>query len=299
MSLGIRLSIGRSMVSRNLEVVSVERLPVVSIVLGCFCVLLSVLPAQAETVTDEELHFTLDVPEGFTPRPDLVGAMPNIVHAFQLGEAKEGEIPVLLLIEKLGGTIDRKPITREHLPAGFVGEMFDTTWQGFDVQATAVHESVNGLKAITYNVLIPLKRKAIQVRLLIPAEREPEFRPMLRPILDGLHGESNWVASAATPAVASSPLYPTLLLIMAIGIVLGGLVILWFLSRITPMGTVLVISVMLYAISWRIGEEEGREMLVVGGAIRMLGFAGGILGAIDMFLKRKPKDEKPSEPTPE
>lgn len=253
---------------------------------------------QAETVKDEQLHFTLDLPDGFAPRPDLIGAMPNIVHAFQYGEIKEGEIPVLLLIEKMGGFMGRQRVTREHLPDGFVGEMFDTTWQGFDVQGVAVHETGNGLEGITYNVQIPLKDEAIQVKLLIPAERKDELKPLLRPILDGLHGESNW-SSAAQPGIASSDSYGTILLAVMIGCVLIGLVILWFISRVSPKGTIFLIAVILYLMSWQFGELEGREVRMLEGGMRMLGFAGGILGLIDLLRKRRSASDQANEPKPE
>ena len=49
--------------------------------------------SHAETVTDSERGFTLNLPTGFVPRVDLIGATPDIVHAFEFGEAKEGSRP--------------------------------------------------------------------------------------------------------------------------------------------------------------------------------------------------------------
>src|SRR3954454_12293854 len=79
---------------------------------------------RADTITDSNLGFTLNLPPGFVARPDLVGAKPDIVHAFQFGEIKDGDVPVLLLIEKMGGVINRERLTKQNMPSGFNGELF-------------------------------------------------------------------------------------------------------------------------------------------------------------------------------
>ncbi len=250
----------------------------------------SVLESRADTVADPKLGFTLKLPTDFVPRPDLVGATPDIVHAFQYGEATEGEIAVLLLIEKLGGVIGRERLSSQDMPPGFNGDLFVTTWQGFEIDGFEVPESVNGVDAITYNVQIPLKREAIQVKLFGPVKREEVLRALLRQVLDGLKGESNWLAAAAPPSVAGSENYGMVLLCLGIVGVVAGLVILWFVSRISPKGTVLVIAAVLYLVSWQMDDIRVREIRLLSGTLRMLGFAGGILGVVDLLRKRKPKD---------
>ena len=72
---------------------------------------------------------------------------------------------------------------------------------------------------------------------------------------------------------------------------------LWLVSRRSPKGTVLVIAVVIYYLSWQIDDTRVREMHLLTGTMRMLGFAGGILGLVDLFRRRKPKDA--IEPTDE
>ena len=258
-------------------------------VVAVLYLLATVSQSHANRFADQKLGFTLNLSSEFSPRPDLVGAAPDIVHAFQLGEATEGELAVLLLIEKLGGVIGRERLRIQDMPPGFNGELFVTTWQGFEIDGFKVPETVNGIDAITYNVQIPLKREAIQVKLFGPADREETLKPLLRQILDNLEGESNWVSSAASPTVAERENYGTTLLGLAIGVVVAGLVLLWLLSRRTPKGTVLVIAVVVYLLSWQIDDVRVREVRLLSGTMRMLGVAAGILGIVDLCRKRRMK----------
>lgn len=266
-----------------------------TILILCLPVMASASESRADTVTDPKLGFTLKLTSEFMPCMDLFGATPNIVHAFQYGEATEGEMGVLLLIEKLGGVIGRKRLNKLDMPPGFDGDLFVTTWQGFEIDGFVVPETLNGIDVVTYNVQIPLKGEAIQIKLFGPADREETLKPLLRQVLDGLDGESNWFSSAAPPAVANSENYGMVLLCLGIVGVVAGLIVLWLVSRRTPKGTVLVIAIVLYSLSWQIGDSRVREMRLLSGTMRMLGFGGGIIGIIDLLRKRK--SEQAIQPT--
>ena len=274
---------------------------VTSIVMGCFCVLLTESESRADTVTDPTLGFTLKLSSDFMPRPDLVGATPDIVHAFQYGETTDDGIAVLLLIEKLGGVIGGERLKKQDMPPRFTGKLFVTTWQGFEIDGVEVPETANGIDAITYNVQIPLKSEAIQVKLFGPADHEETLKPLLRQILDGLEGKSNWLSSAAPSAVAERENYGTVLLCLGIIGIVAGLVFLWCVSRRTPKGTVLLIAAILYFVSWQIDDIRVREIRLLSGSMRMLGVAAGILGIVDLCRKRKPNPaiEQTDEPAPE
>lgn len=185
--------------------------------------------ALAETVKDKQLGFTLELSDEFTPRPDLVGATPDIVHVFQYGEFNEGEVPILLFIEKIGGTIGKERLKVEDFPEGFKGNLFVTKWQGFDVDGIEVPAEANGLDTITYNVQIPLKREAIQVKLLTPAGRAEEYKPLLKTILDGLEGETNWKSTSDMQSTPQKEQSGSVLGFFAVGIVvvLVLLIVLW------------------------------------------------------------------------
>jgi len=265
------------------------------ILLGCICFLPFLSSVQAETISDPDLEFTLELSEEFQQRPDLVNASPDIAHAFEFGAATEDEIAVILLIQKMGGTIRQKRTEMKHMPEGFQGKLFTTEWHGFQVNAFEVPETVNGVKTITYNVQIPLKDEAIQVMLFGRADDTETLKPLLRQILDGLEGESNWSSSTIPSTLAFSENYGTVLLSVAIGGIVLGVVALWFISHRTPKGTVLVIAIVVYVASWQFEDVPVREVRLLTGVMRMFGFAGAILGLIDLFRKRKPKESIEAE----
>ncbi|WDI40685.1 hypothetical protein [Bremerella sp. P1] len=268
------------------------------IVLGCLCFLFLLSPIQAETIDDPVLGFTLELPPEFIERPEIFKSRPDVAYAFQYGEVAEGERPVFLVIKKFHGTISPEGIQEKDLPEGFRGKLFETKWQGFDVAGSEVSENLNGVDTITYNVPIPLKVRAIQVKLFGPADRTEELNTLLPEILDNLKGESNWSSSEAISTQLFPDSYATVLLVMAIVGVVLSLVFLWFASTRTPKGTVLIVAVALYASSWQFDDVPVREMHLVIGMMRMIGFAGGILGLIDLIRRSKTKQEEEKEPIP-
>jgi hypothetical protein len=248
--------------------------------------------SAGETIVDDARGFTLALPDGFVANPDIVGARPDIVHGFVLGDPTDEDLDIILFIQKMRGTIGRERLRAEDLPSGFQGRLFTTQWQGFEVDAFEVPEQIGEIQTITYNVQIPLKRAAIQVKLFGPAEREAEMKSLLIEILTGLKGESNWIQSAALSApVTSSQNYGVILLTFAIVFIVGGLVVLWLISCKAPKGAVLAIAAAIYCAGLGLAGVRVREVLMFSGALRMLGFAGGILGIVDLIRKRKPNDE--------
>jgi len=226
------------------------------------------------------------------PNPDLLGAAPGIVHGFMLGDPTDDELDIILLIEKMSGTMGPELLKPEDMPPGFQGRLFTTQWQGFDIDAFAVPEEVGEIKTITYNAQVPLKQAAIQVKLFGPLDRDSELQALLGQILAGLEGESNWSPSAArSPLAASSQNYGFALLGFAIVFFLGGLVALWLVSKMAPKGTVLAIAAVIYMASFPLAQIPIREIIGLSGVLRMLGFAGGILGIVDLLRNRKPRDK--------
>lgn len=246
--------------------------------------------SAGETIVDEARRFAMMLPDGFVANPDLVGAGPDIVHGFVLGDPTDEDLDIMLFIEKMGGTIGRERLKPEHMPLGFQGRLFTTQWREFEVDGVEVPEQLGEIKTITYSVQIPLKRAAIQVKLFGPADREPELKSLLAECLAGLKGESNWIRSVA-PSVAwtSSENYSFILLAFAVVFILGGLVLLWLIFRTAPKVTVLGIAAVIYCFGLGLAGVRVREIMMLTGALKMLGFAGGLLGIVDLVRKRKPK----------
>ena len=251
-------------------------------------------PCFGKTIVDKACGFTLTLPDGFVPVSKPVGAASKIVHLFALGDPSDGKPHIALIIAQMGGTIDRERLKQEQMPPGFQGRLFTTSWQGFDVDEFEVPEQVGDAKWLNYNVQIPLKLAAIQITLTGPADRKAELTRLMRETLDGLHGESNWLRSAmALLSNVSSRTYGVVLVALCIVLVVGGLVVFWLISKRTPRGTVLGIAAAIWLASWLAEGIQIREVLALSGAVRLLGFAGMILGIIDGLRRRKPRHLPP------
>lgn len=268
--------------------------PSLSLIAGTALLLLASSRLSAgEVVVDQAHGFNLTLPDGFSPNDALVGAEPSIIHAFTLGDPNDEEFDIFLIIEKMKGTIGREPLKPEHLPPGFQGKMFTATWQGFEVEGFEVPEQLGEIATVTYNVQIPLERAAIQVKLFGPRDREAEMNRLLKDILGGLKGKSNWIASVLPARSVSEENYRIVLLTCVIVYVLGGLLGLYFISRRSREGVVLGIAAVIYFASWIIGDSQVREIMLLSGATRMLGFAGIILGIVDSIRKRRARRRNP------
>lgn len=101
------------------------------------------------------------------------------------------------------------------------------------------------------------------------------------------------MSAPSPPAIgllAAADQYGTLLLVLALLFDLVCLVFLWLVSRVTPKGTILAIAAGIYLVSFVLPDFRMRELVMLRGALRMLGFAGGILGLVDLLRKREPKE---------
>jgi len=244
----------------------------------------------AEELVDDAHGFRLRLPDGYVADPEVVAANPKVIHAFVTRDADDKGRRLFLIVEGLKYTIGPQHMKAEQMPPGFQGRISTMKWRGFDVDVVEVPEQLNGVDLVTFNVQIPLKKAAIQLKLFGAADRKTELEDLLRQSLDGLEGESNWNPVTSPIAARMSPeSYGNALLIFAVTLIVGGLIALYAISRFTPKGTVLAIAAVIYVASWSLEGVKSREGLVLSGSMRMLGFAGGLLGIIDLLRKRRPR----------
>ena len=85
-------------------------------------------------------------------------------------------------------------------------------------------------------------------------------------------------------------------LVLTIAVLLGSFVALWLISKKTPKGTVLGICVLLYILGSSIDPGKHRELHLLTGLFKMVGFFGGILGLIDLFRNRGKDSRDGAEP---
>ena len=151
-----------------------------------------------------------------------------------------------------------------------------------------VPEQVGEVKTITLNVQIPLKKCGIQIKLFSAADRESELRSILATVLNNLRGETNWTTgNVALRRLTASDNYGAILLALAVGFILVGLIALLIISRKSARGTVLAIACVFYAASWIIPDSPIRELKMLTGTMRLFGCIAGVLGVVDAVRKRR------------
>jgi hypothetical protein len=244
--------------------------------------------AAGETVYDAKRGFTLTVPDGFVRNADMVLRNPKISQAFLLPPRDDDSGGIVLLVEPLSGTIEREPVSLDHMPPGFRGRIFQRTWQGFEVDVIEVPETTEGVDVLTYNVQIPLKRAAVQLRLAGPADRRADLDANLTSVLKGFQGESNWLPSGGTADAGGIDAYGYALMAGSGLVIVCGCVLIWYLSRHAARGTALAVAAGFFVASWFLDGSRTREALAVSGSMRMLGVIGFVIALIGLFLKRKP-----------
>ena len=91
--------------------------------------------------------------------------------------------------------------------------------------------------------------------------------------------------------IAQSPTidtYGIVLLIIGGVVAISGLVALWWISKKVPKGVTLAIAIGIYIFGSVVGHIMVREVQLVSGTFKFMGFVGIIMGIIDLFRKRKP-----------
>jgi hypothetical protein len=251
----------------------------------------------AEELVDNDLGFSLVIPDRFTASPEALGVDEDIVHAFTSGDPQNGYI--MLFIEKLGGTIGRELVKREDLPEEFSGRVATTRWKEFDVSVVYILETADDVSFVTLNAQIPLRRQAIQVKLFGPAEREAEMTELLDELLANLEGETNWnEPELAGKSNGSSRLRIVPLrsvtgldrgaqfgIAIAFGVI--GLVIYWLISQKGPKWALLATAVGVWAVGRSMRKSDVSEIVLLSSTCSLLGLAGGLLGLGDLFFRKK------------
>ncbi len=243
-------------------------------------VILSLSPQPvdaADRIVNKELAFTLELPDGLETVDDLSAYPDNVVHVFLTRKSGTDEPEFMVIIQRLSGLLPRTRIQREQFPADFQGRLFEVTWQDFKLVAGEVQESAGDERILTYNVPIPLKPAAINIKVIGPADRESALKELLSQTLAGLSGESSW----QTPTNRGFVAIATIVLA-----VVGG-IMLWIGSRRMPKGGALLIAIAIYASSFATNQLPVRHAMAITFALRFFGGVAIVIGIIDLFRKRR------------
>jgi hypothetical protein len=274
----------------------------------CLALLAVMAPCSlaAEKLVDEELGFSLVVPDRFTPTSEVVGLQEDIVHAFTSGDPKNGYI--MLFIEELGGTIGRDLVKREDMPEDFRGRVSAARWNGYDVSVVYILETAEDVSFVTLNAQIPLRRQAIQVKLFGPAEREAEMSALLDEILANLEGETSWNSPGlagnsnggsrlrVVPLRNVTDLAKGTKLGIAIALGVAGLIGFWLISNKGPRWALLATAIGVWAVGLSMKNSDVSEVALLSGTLSLLGLAGVLLGLGDLVFRKKRRRKRDVAP---
>jgi len=164
---------------------------------AAFAVLLviaSSMSALAAEIVDRDLSFRLTLPEGFHPFPEGKSFSADTVHSYILGDPRDNVLDIVVLIERMHGVLGRESLAKTAREQGV--ELLKEPWGPFTLEVFRVPETIEGISLVTFNVQVPLRHEAIQLKLTGPAAREQEMRSLLKDLLANLEGDTNWLTDS-------------------------------------------------------------------------------------------------------
>jgi hypothetical protein len=168
--------------------------------------MLLTVPAGAAELRDQAHGFSFTIPEGYRERPPS-SPKPSIIHELARGTPEPGESFAVIQIDAMGGTIGREPFNRHTAEAAahksVAGspariERFDyrtARWQKFTLETMISYVRHGETELVTMATQVPLKREAIQIIAMGPANEEARIKSDFDAVLASLQGESNWLTT--------------------------------------------------------------------------------------------------------
>lgn len=175
--------------------------------ISTFIISIITLNAHAFQVHNEELKFSLEVPEAFSEFDNLKSQSDartrrfvekNTLYAYNRGGApeKNNHTGIFLFIEHSSKTM-LAGLSFWSTPESM--EILTESWQGRKINLYRVERNYNTLgdRLVTLTAAIPLAPEPIQVKLSGDIKDEPEMRALLRRILSSIDGEVSIYAYAS------------------------------------------------------------------------------------------------------
>jgi hypothetical protein len=147
--------------------------------------------SRAVSVSEPSLGISFTLPDGFErlrdeeDQADFVRVYRKLV----VGEP----IAYIVGVERLGGVLPRTDV--QQAPKDGPVKFSVGRWKDFDVIVGQVSEELNGAPATVFNVQIPLKPEAVQLKFIGPASRAAELRSLVDETLLTLKGDTNWLSA--------------------------------------------------------------------------------------------------------
>jgi hypothetical protein len=153
--------------------------------------------SQATELVDHQFGFMVTIPDAFQDFPPGKNR-PDVLYSF-IRPSANGKKNVNIIIDRMNGTIDHKPMPPEAIeavrttfPAESTVGVCRRKWKGYTVEGIEGTLPLGNIKVISRQVQIPLRREAVQLTVAGPNTADQEISEVLDQLLVSLHGESNW-----------------------------------------------------------------------------------------------------------
>jgi hypothetical protein len=135
--------------------------------------------------------FTFAAPERFVDYPEGKQAFEDALYSYTESAPPVGKRALFVIVEDMGGTIKYEDLSglakgRENV------DLFHEPWQGHRIPVFEIRENPNGMPFVTYNAQVPLLPHAVQIKVMGTADRKDDLLRVLRDVLKGTKGTSNW-----------------------------------------------------------------------------------------------------------
>lgn len=146
---------------------------------------------RAVTVSESGLGISFTLPDGFERLSEEEDGA-DFVRVYRRQVVGE-PIAHIVAVERLGGVLPRTDF--QQAPIDGPVKFSAGRWKDFDVIVGQVSEELNGAPATVFNVQVPLKPEAVQLKFIGPATHEADLRSLVNDTLATVEGETNWLTT--------------------------------------------------------------------------------------------------------
>lgn len=158
----------------------------------CWVLLALMLGSAAKGEMVSGTYYQFSIPDGFEPFPQGKQT-PGVVHSYLKGDPTDSKLDIIVLVEVLPGTLGRDYLKEDMLPADGSVSFVYFEWRSFKLQGTRVRETFDAATTITYNVMVPLVPRAVQLKVVGEEARDAELLALVQAIVGSFNGKTNWL----------------------------------------------------------------------------------------------------------
>jgi len=163
---------------------SVNMLAIIALAIGP-----SALRAE-DFLYDVYCEFGMSVPPGF--ERDQKQEKGDVIYFLKRPPSANQKIGTFIIVTDLKYQLDQGGVDSDELEAVPNATLLSEKWKEFEIDVIRSPRELDGKQMVTFNARVPLKPKAIMISVIGEKTGEEELRNVLRFVLEGLKGQTNW-----------------------------------------------------------------------------------------------------------